>query len=108
MNNDLHCYCWEIGHRNSHIIAIIKPERSHRMPERFMSISLLRHPRKLFEGLILNWTVLIIEIQLIPQQAGIRQSKSAKGQLLKIPQRIADSFEKELIRRAVLVDLSAA
>lgn len=54
MNNDLHCYCWEIGHRNSHIIAIIKPERSHRMPERFMSISLLRHPRKLFEGLILN------------------------------------------------------
>ena len=48
-----------------------------------------------------------MDAKLIPEQAGFRRGKSCTSQLLNLTEHIEDGYEKRLITRAVLVDLSA-
>ena len=90
------------------VIALLKPGKDPSMAKSFRPISLLCHPYKLYERLILARLSPAIEPFLIPQQAGFRCGKSTTGQLLCLTQHIEDGFQKGMITGAVFVDLSAA
>ena len=77
-------------------------------PKSFHLISLLCHLHKLYERIILNRLIPIIDPQLIPEQAGFRPGKSCTGQILNLTQHIEDGFERGSITGAVFVDLTAA
>ena len=78
------------------------------LPKSFRPISLLCHPYKLFERLLLGRLNPVVEPKIIPQQTGFLEGKSTTGQLLNLTQHIEDGFEKRLVKGAVFVDLSAA
>ena len=94
--------------RKSRVIALPKPGKDLSLPKSFKPISLLCHPYKLFERLLLGRLTPVVEPKIIPQQAGFREGKSTTGQLLNLTQDIEDGFEKRLVTGAVFVDLSAA
>ena len=85
-----------------------KPGKDLSMPKSFRPISLLCHPYKLFERLLLGRLAPAVEPHIIPQQAGFREGKSTSGQLLNLTKHIEDGYEKNQITSAVFVDLSAA
>ena len=93
--------------RKSCVIALLKPGKDLSLPKSFRSISLLCHPFKLFERLLLGRLTPVLETKMIPQQAGFREGKSTSGQLLNLTQHIEDGFEKKLVTGAVFVDLFA-
>ena len=78
------------------------------LPKSFRPISLLCHPYKLFERLVLGRLTPVMEPKIISQQAGFREGQSTTGQLLNFTQHIEDGFEKRLVTGVVFVDLSAA
>ena len=94
--------------RKSRVIALPKPGEDLSLSKSFRPISLLCHPYKLFERLLLGRLTPVVEPKIIPQQAGFREGKSTTGQLLNLTQHIEDSFEKRLVTDSVFVDLSAA
>ena len=94
--------------RKSRVIALPKPGKDLSLLKSFRPISLLCHPYKLFERLLLGRLTPVVEPKIIPQQAGFREGKSTTGQLLNLTQHIEDGFEKRLVTGAVFVDLSAA
>ena len=94
--------------RKSHVIALPKPGKDLSLPKSFRPISLLCHPYKQFERLLLGRLTAVVEPKIIPQQAGFREGKSTTGQLLNLVEHIEDGFEKRLVTGAVFVDLSAA
>ena len=94
--------------RKSRVIALPKQDKDLSLPKSFRPISLLCHPYKLFERLLLGKLTPVVEPKIIPQQAGFREGKSTTGQLLNLMQHIEDVFEKRLVTSAVFVDLSAA
>ena len=94
--------------QKSRIIALLKPGKDLSLPKSFRSISLLCHPYKLFERLLLGRLTPVVEPKIIPQQAGFCEGKSTTGQLLNFMQHIEDGFKKRLVTGAVFVNLSAA
>ena len=58
--------------RQSKIIAILKPGKDSSIPKNYRPISLLCHPYKLYERMILNRIATAIEQHLIKEQAGFR------------------------------------
>ena len=91
----------------SRVIAFPKPGKDLSLPKSFRQISLLRHQYKLFERLLLGRLTPVVELKIIPQQTGFRESISTTGQLLNLTQHIEDGFEKKLVTGAVFVDLFA-
>ena len=73
------------------VIALLKPGKDLSLPKSFRPVSLLCHPFKLFERLLLG--------RLTPV--------STTGQLLNLTQHIEDGFEIRLVTGAVFVDLFA-
>ena len=94
--------------QKSRVIAIPKPDKDLSLPKNFRPISLLCHPYKLFERLLLGRLTPVVEPKIIPQLAGFREGKSTTGQLLNLTQYIEDGFENRIVTGAVFVDLSAA
>ena len=94
--------------RKSRIIAILKLGKSPDEPKNYRPISLLSHFYKLFECLILNQLLPILEKNIIPEQAGFRPGKSCMSQLLNLTEHIESGFEKKQKTISVFVDLSAA
>ena len=94
--------------RKSRVIALPKPGKDLSLPKTFRPISLLCHPYKLFETLLLRRLTPVMEPKIILQQAGFREEESTTGQLLNLTQHVEDGFEKRLVTGAVFVDLSAA
>ena len=88
--------------RQSGIIAILKPGKNCR------PISLLCHTYKLYERLILNRVLPLLEQHIINEQAGFRPGKSCTSQLLNLTQHIEDGYQRGMISGAAFVDLSAA
>ena len=94
--------------RQAKVIALPKPKKDPNKPENYRPISLLSHGLKLFERLIYNRTVELLDPAMIPEQAGFRSGKNSTGQILSMCQYIEDGFEKKLLTGAVFVDLTAA
>ena len=94
--------------RKSRVIALPKPGKNRSLLKSFRLLSLLCHPYKLFERLLLRRLTTAVEPKIIPQQAGFREDISTTGQLLNLTHHIENSFEKRLVTGAVFVDLSAA
>ena len=94
--------------RLAKVRALLKPEKNPKDPKSYRPISLLCHLFKLYERLILNRLAPFAEDFLIPEQAGIRGSKSCTNQILNLTQFIEDGYEKGLVTGAVFVDPSAA
>ena len=94
--------------RQARVVAILKPGKDPSSSKSFRPISLLCHLHKLYEQIILNRLIPIIDPQLISEQAGFRPGKSCIGQILNLTQHIEDGFERGSITSAVLVDLTAA
>ena len=94
--------------RKSRVIALPKPGKDLSLPKSFRPISLLCHPYKLFERLLLGKFNPVVEPKIIIQQADFREGKSTTCQLLNLTQHIEDGFKKRLVTGAVFVDLSAA
>ena len=94
--------------RQARVVALLKPRKDTSSSKSFRPISLLCHPYKMYERLILNRLSPIIEHALIPEQVGFRLGKSCTAQVLNITQHIEDGFETGKITGIVLVDLSAA
>ena len=94
--------------RKTRIIALLKPGKDPAHAKSYRPISLLCHPYKLFEQLILNRLAPVVEPAIIPQQAGFQPGKSTTSQLLNLTQHIEDGFQKGLVTGAIFVDLSAA
>ena len=92
----------------SRVIAFPKPGKDLSLPKSFRPITLLCHQYKLFERLLLGRLIPVVELKIIPQQAGFRESISTTDQLLNLTQHIEDGFEKRLVTGAVFVDLSAS
>ena len=93
--------------RKTRTIALLKPGKDSAHAKSLRPISLLCHPYKLFERLILNRLAPVVEPAIIPQQTGFRPGKSTTSQLLKLTQHIEEGIQKGLGTGAVFVDLSA-
>ena len=87
---------------------MLKPGKNPEDAKSYRPISLLCHCYKLFERLILNRMLPVLEDNLIPEQAGFRPGKSCTGQLLNLAQFIEDGFQRKLKTGVVFVDLTAA
>ena len=85
-----------------------KTSRDLSLAKSFRPISLLCHPYKLFERLLLGRLTPVVKPKIVSQQAGFREDKSTTSQLLNLTQHIKDGFEKRLVTGAVFVNLSAA
>ena len=94
--------------RQSKIIAILKPWKDSAIPKYYRSISLLCHTYKLYEQMILNRIVPVVEQRLIKEQAGFRTGKSCTSQLFNMTQHIEDGYQRGMITGATFVDLYAA
>ena len=94
--------------RQAKVIALPKPKKDPSKPENYRPISLLSHGLKLFERLIYNRIVKLLDPAMIPEQAGFRPGKNSTGQILSMCQHIEDGFENKLLTGAVFVDLTAA
>ena len=95
-------------HRESKIIAILKPGKDSAIPKNYRPISILCHTYKLYERLILNRVSQLLEQHLLKEQAGFRPGKSCTNQLLNHTQHIEDGYQRGMITGAAFVDLSAA
>lgn len=93
--------------RKNRIIALLKLGKDPVYAKSFRPVSLLCHPCKLFERLILNRLAPVAEPAIIHQQTGVRPGKST-SQLLNFTQHIEDGCQKGLVTGAVFVDMSAA
>ena len=94
--------------RKARVIAILKPGKDPNIAKSYRPISLLRHPFKLFERLILNRLGPVTEEHFIPEQAGFRPGKSCTSRVLNLTRHIEDGFEKSQATGVVFVDLTAA
>ena len=74
----------------------------------YKHISLLCHPYKLYERMILNRVTPLLEHLLIIEQTGFRPVKSCTSQLLNLTQHIEDGYQRGMITGAAFVDLPAA
>jgi len=93
----------------SQIIAILKPRKSPNKAKNYRTVALLCHTYKVYERLILNRiTAEIDKKKLIKEQAGVRQGKICKGQVLHLSKHIENSFIYNKITGAIFVDLSSA
>lgn len=72
--------------RKTKIIALLKPGKDPAYAKNFRPISLLCHPYRLFERLILNRLASVAEPAIIPQQAVFRPGRSTTSQLLNLTQ----------------------
>ena len=80
------------------------------IPKNYRPISVLCHTYKLYEQMILNRIVPVVEQRLpvIKEQAGFRTGKSCTSQLLNLTQHIEYGYQKGLITGAAFVDLYTA
>ena len=74
--------------RKSRVIALLKPGKDLSLPKSFRPVSLLCHPFKLFEKLLLGRLTPVSESKIIPQQAGFHEGKSTTGELPNLTQHI--------------------
>ncbi|KAJ4942018.1 hypothetical protein JOQ06_011888 [Pogonophryne albipinna] len=77
-------------------------------PKNYRPISLLCITYKLYERLLLQRLMPLIDTKLTKDQAGFRPGRSCAGQLLNLTQHIEDGFEGKQITGAAFIDLSAA
>ncbi|KAK5916131.1 hypothetical protein CesoFtcFv8_001658 [Champsocephalus esox] len=82
-----------------------KPGKDPSSPKSYRPISLLCITYKLYERLLLQRFMPLIDTKLTKDQAGFR---SCAGQLLNLTQHIEDGFEGQPITGAAFTDLSAA
>ena len=87
---------------------ILKPGKDSAIPKNYRPISLLCHTYKLYERLILNRVLPLLEQHLIKEQAGVRPGKSCISQLLNLTQHIEDGYQRGIITGAAFVDLSVS
>ena len=69
--------CVETNHipkiwRKSRVIVLLKPGKDLSLPKSFRPISLLCHPYKLFERLLLGRLTPVVEPKIIPQQVFVK------------------------------------
>ena len=90
--------------------CILKPGKSPDEPKKYRSISLPSHFYKLFERLILNRLLPILEKNIIPSDSDsdFRPGKYCTSQLLNLTEHIESGFEKKQKTASVFVVLSAA
>jgi hypothetical protein len=80
-----------------HVITFQKPGKYSPIPKHCRPISLLSHTYNLFERMILNRVVPVVDKCLILQQAGFRPGKSTTSLVLNLTQYVEDGFEEEMI-----------
>ncbi|XP_077073341.1 putative RNA-directed DNA polymerase from transposon X-element [Siphateles boraxobius] len=94
--------------RKAKTVAILKPGKDPSSPKSYRPISLLCITYKLYERLLLQRLMPLIDPKLTKDQAGFRPGRSCTGQLLNLTQHIEDGFECKLITGAAFIDLTAA
>ena len=94
--------------RKAKVVAIPKPGKDPSSPKSYRPISLLCITYKLYERLLLQRLMPLIDTKLTRDQAGFRPGRSCAGQLLNLTQHIEDGFEGKLITGAAFIDLTAA
>ena len=94
--------------RKAKVVAISKPGKDPSSPKSYRPISLLCITYKLYERVLLQRLMPLIDSKLTKDQAGFRPGRSCAGQLLNLTQHIEDGFERKQITGAAFIDLSAA
>ena len=94
--------------RRAEIVAIPKPGKQMDNPKSNRPISLLCTTFKLYERLLLERMIPLVEEILPDEQAGFRPGRCTLDQVLNLTEDIEDSFQNNLKTGAVFVDLTAA
>ncbi|CAJ1061372.1 Hypp2004 [Xyrichtys novacula] len=94
--------------RQAKVVAIPKPAKDPSSPKSYRPISLICITYKLYERLLLQRLMPLIDTKLTKDQAGFRLGHSCARQLLNLTQHIEDGFEGKLITGAAFIDLTAA
>ncbi|KAL4104978.1 hypothetical protein QTP88_020253 [Uroleucon formosanum] len=77
-------------------------------PKNYRPISLLCHTYKIYERMLLNRLMPVVDKELILEQSGFRPGKSCSSQILNLTQYIENGFENKQITGVAFVELSAA
>lgn len=94
--------------KQSKIIAILKPGKTHDDPKNYRPIALLSAIYKLLERLLYNRISPVIFEKLPVEQAGFRPSRSCADQVLALTTFIEAGFQMKQKTSAAFIDLSAA
>jgi len=94
--------------RKTKIIALLKPGKDKDDPKNYRPVSLLCHTYKVFERMLLNHLVPIVDSTLIKEQAGFHPGKSCTRLVLNLTQTIKNGFENKKVTGVALIDLTAA
>lgn len=81
--------------RKSKIIAQLKPGIEETDPKNYRPVSLLCHTYKIYERLLLNRLISVVDKKLITEQSGFRLRKSCTSQILNLAQNIENGFENK-------------